>query len=155
MNHHITDIAWYENVADFWLSKDQRTIKKAKASLETEINNYTARLDDIFNAQLHTPDTVEGTNANDYLLLKSTFDAFLGFMESTYSWMIQEFEDLHSDLVATASPETANVAISNILDYKEGQARNDIAFETFASELFQMQNDGAYRSHLLDQEPEH
>ncbi len=155
MNHHIADIAWYENVADFWLSKDQRAIKKAKASLETELNNYTARLEDIFNAQLQTPDTVEGENANDYLLLKSTFDAFLTLMENTYSWMIQEFEDLHSDLVATASPETASVAVSNILDYAEGQARNDAAYETFASELFQMQHNGDYRSHLLDGETEH
>ena len=155
MNHHIADIAWYENVADFWLSKDQRTVKKATTSLETEINNYTARLEDIFNAQLHTPETVEGANTDDYLLLKSTFDAFLASMESTYTWRIQEFEDLHTDLVATASPETARVAVSNILDYKEQEARNDTAFETLASELFQMQNDEDYRSHLLDQETEH
>ncbi len=69
--------------------------------------------------------------------------------------MIQEFEDLHSDLVATASPETASVAVSNILDYAEGQARNDTAYETFASELFQMQHDENYKSHLLDQETEY
>jgi hypothetical protein len=62
---------------------------------------------------------------------------------------VQEFEDLHSDLVATASPETAGNAMDIIAGHKEKQTRNDTAFETFASELFQMQNDGKYQSYLL------
>jgi hypothetical protein len=53
--------------------------------------------------------------------------------------------------VATASPETARNALDIIVDHHEGQERNDTAFESFASELFQMQNDGNYQSHLLDQ----
>ncbi len=64
---------------------------------------------------------------------------------------MQEFEDLHSDLVATASPETAGNAMDIIAGHKEKQTRNDTAFETFASELFQMQNNGNYQSHLLDE----
>ena len=41
-----------------------------------------------------------------------------------------------------------------ILGQKEEQSRNDTSHEIFASELFQMQNDGNYQSHLLDQETE-
>ena len=65
---------------------------------------------------------------------------------------MQEFEDLHSDLVATASPETARNAMDIIFAQKAEQGRNDTAFETFASELFQMQNDGNYQSHLLEED---
>ncbi len=150
MNHHIADINGYKNVQDFGLTKDQRDVKSATDTVAIQINNYIARLDDIGNAQLHTAEKITGENANDYLLLKSTFDAFLASMETLYSWRIQAFEDLHSDLVATASPETAKNAMEIIVGHKEEQARNDTAFETFASELFQIQNDGAYRTHLLE-----
>ena len=150
MNHPIADINDPKNVQDFWLTKDQRDVKKATDRVASQINNYSARLDDIFNAQLHTAEKITGQNANDYLLLKSTFDAFLASMETLYSWRIQQFEDLHSDLVATASPETARKAMDIIVGHQEEQERHDTSFETFASELFQMEHDGEYRSHLLE-----
>ena len=84
MNHHIADINGYKNVQDFGLTKDQRDVKKATNSVSTQINNYIARLDDIGNAQLHTAEKITGKNSDDYLLLKSTFDAFLTSMENTY-----------------------------------------------------------------------
>jgi hypothetical protein len=85
MNHHIADINGYKNVQDFGLTKDQRDVKNATDSVSTQINNYIARLDDIGNAQLHTAEKIIGLNANDYLLLKSTFDAFLTNMENLYN----------------------------------------------------------------------
>ena len=85
MNHHIADINGYKNVQDFGLTKDQRDVKNATDTVATQINNYIARLDDIGNAQLHTAENITGQNANDYLLLKSTFVAFLGSMETLYS----------------------------------------------------------------------
>jgi len=154
MNHHIADINGYKNVQDFWLTKDQRDVKNATDSVSTQITNYVARLDDIGNAQLHTTEFITGKNSDDYLLLKSTFDTFLASMENLYTWRIQEFEDLHTDLVATASPETARKAMDIILGQKEEQSRNDTSHEIFASELFQMQNNRNYQSHLLDQETE-
>ncbi len=84
MNHHISDINGYKNVQDFGLTKDQRGVKNATNKVATQINNYIARLDDIGNAQLHTAENITGQNANDYLLLKSTFDAFLTNMENLY-----------------------------------------------------------------------
>ena len=152
MNHHTTDTNNPKNVQDFWLTKDQRDVKKATDRVASQINNYSARLDDIFNAQLHTAEKITGQNADDYLLLKSTFDAFLTSMETLYSWRIQQFEDLHSDLVATASPETARKAMDIIVGHQEEQARHNTAFESLASELFQMEHDENYQSPLLEKE---
>ena len=39
-----------------------------------------------------------------------------------------------------------------IVDHQEEQARHDTAFETFASELFQMEHDEHYQSSLLKEE---
>ena len=41
-----------------------------------------------------------------------------------------------------------------ILGQEEEQSRNDTSHEIFASELFQMQNNENYQSHLLDQQTE-
>jgi hypothetical protein len=126
---------------DFGQVKDKQVIERAKSLAGVQAKNYQVRLEDVYMAQLMTPETILGDSAEDYLLVRSTFDHMLTIWEASYQTRIQQFEDFHSDLVMTASPETAKKIFDTIECQSDKQERVDASFINIASELFVMEQD--------------
>ena len=137
-------------VHDFCLVQDRYLVEEGLAASDKQVRDYGARIEAVYQAQLFTPDTITGNYVKEYLLVKSTFDTVLARLEQAYSLREQQFEDFNSDLVQSGSPRVARQVSIAIAAYREEDAQSEASFDLFASELFRMQHDPAYKTFLVD-----
>jgi len=131
----------YKIPYDFCAVQDKNLIEDGLWKSAQQMNEYDAKLEQVWAAQLLTPEFILGSNSNEYLVVKSTFNTFLSELEERYEARRQQFEAWNDDLVVSASTRVAREVFLAIEAYREREIIDQRGFENMASELFVMENE--------------